>query len=425
MISLKNNILRIEKGNMDSFLRRLYEISFFLGIIMYYLFDAVLHYIGVGFFVLGAVIITFNKIINSKINIPINSIWYLGFLIFAEISSSWAYSASFAAYKYIKFMLMILFVCFGMVQYSDTKDDTEKLSSIYLLASSTILIVLLIVTPFDNWFAGYFGTALGGDNSNTFGYIMFTSILLSFYKAYLKNQRLYYILTVLYIFGVAISSSRKSSFLALFGIMFIIFFAFRKKHHFIHFIVALIGCLIAVYSLFRVELLYDMIGFRFEKLFDFLQDNTSAGEFQSLQKRQFMIEYAKILFKNHPVLGCGFGNFTVLIDLEPQMDLSYAHNNYWEILADLGVTGFVIYYWFYLYLFVSFIIKFFRKQFNNMTLLAFTLLICEVIAEWGTVSMAFPFCQLTIAFIYLYFSTDNTASRKKFYYTEKSDLNNI
>lgn len=104
---------------------------------------------------------------------------------------------------------------------------------------------------------------------------------------------------------------------------------------------ALIVC---VYNLLlRVELLYNIMGHRIEDMVnafvmkDFSNSGGSTGE------RGNMILFGLSLFARSPIWGWGLNSFQELYG-NATGHYAYAHNNYVELLADLGIIGFVWYY---------------------------------------------------------------------------------
>lgn len=415
MVSFKNGILRIEKSGTDRVFRLPYEISLYIGILFYFRASMVpTHYVGVAMLIASPVIITAGKLYYKQINKPLLSIWYLLFIAYAEVSSAWAYSPTTSALKYIKFMMVALVVCFGMTQYVDNKNDFERILTIYLCAALSIMLVELIGTPTSRWFSGYFGHYVSRSNANTFGFIVLFASIIAFYKAYILHKRIWYLPTALFLLGCILSSSRKAVLISVFGIMFILLFAVGRKHHILHFFLA-IGAAAFIFALLMSnETLYGTIGNRFETLIDFA--NNEETKHGSLQLREYYIDFAKLLFKRKPLIGQGFANFANLIALETNSEQIYAHNNYWEILADLGIFGFIFYYWIYIYMIVKLLVALYKKKFTYLKLLALAMLISEFILEWGVITMYSPYHQIIIALIFLCATTD-AEDKKMFFYT--------
>lgn len=417
MVSFKDGILKIEKNERDRFFRFPFEICLYLGLVFYNLVNSPLHYVGVAILIAGAIIITAGKLFNSRINFPILSIWYLAFLCFAEMSSLWAYSPLTSAFKYIKFMLLILTFCFGITQYADTKKDVERLMDIFLYVSLTIVLIEYIGTPFEKWFEGYFGSFICGSNTNTFSYITMFAALMAFYKSYIKGKKLWYLATVLFLFSCLLSSSRKAVAMSSFGILFFILFAVGRKHHILHFIIAILTVAFIFSLIMTNDVLYNVIGYRINTLIVFTNDSEAINKTDSLQLRDYYINFAQVLFHRKPIFGQGFANFATLLNAETNQGYFYSHNNYWEILADLGIVGFILYYWFYIYMAIRLIIRLVRKEFTELKLLAATMLVMEFILEWGVISMFFPYHQTVITLMYVFINVYDKEDKKKFFYS--------
>lgn len=421
MLSLKNGVLNIhfDKKNTSNNYRRIFEICFFCGIVFHFLYISVIHYLGVGLFLFGTFLITIERIQDSKLNNLTHSAWYLMFIILAEISTVWAYSPTTSAFRYANFMMLILVIGFGMAQYVMTPGDAERLIGIYAAAAFAIALIEFAGTPFSLWFEGFFGGYVSKNNTNTFGYIVLFGSISAFYKAYVKGKRLWYLPMIIMLIGCVLSSSRKAAVMSIVGILFIVLFSFGRKHHFLHFFALVFFAALTFVIIMTNDTLYGVLGKRFSTLMEFMNDNTMVDF--SLHKRDFFIEYAHTLFARHPIIGNGFANFAELLYHKTDVGRYYAHNNYWEILADLGIVGFITYYWFYAYILVKLAVDFVKKGFNNLTMFASALIFVQIILEWGVISMQYLPAQIVIALVFVCTQAGSMDDKKMFYYNQKSD----
>ena len=118
-------------------------------------------------------------------------------------------------------------------------------------------------------------------------------------------------------------------------------FSKNRKMRFIHIIIALILLIIGILAIFETDALYKIIGYRLENLIKFNSGETVQEG--SLPMRKFMIDYAKQLFRSRPILGYGYANYSIMLAENTYLRRAvYAHNTYYELLADLGIVGFVI-----------------------------------------------------------------------------------
>ena len=83
-------------------------------------------------------------------------------------------------------------------------------------------------------------------------------------------------------------------------------------------------------------------------LIDALQGRGEKGSSAVLRAQMIRIGWNS--FKQHPLLGIGYGCPHLLASREMNFD-TYLHNNYIELLAGGGIIGFSIFYSIYIYLF--------------------------------------------------------------------------
>lgn len=420
MVSFRNGILKIEKSsdlNNSRRYRFLYEICLYIGLIGYYIMTyPILHYAGVAALIAGTLIITYENLRSFRINKSLFSLWYLGFIILCELSVLWAYSPTETAFLYLKMLIIILINGFGITQYVNSRADVERIFNIFLYVALTTALIQFICTPFSLWFNGYFGGYFGGINTNVFGYILMYASIIAFNKAYNHHKRIWYLAVVVFLTGCVLSSSRKATAISAFGIISVILLSYKRKHHIFHLFLAVLSAATVLMLLIENDFLYQIIGYRIKTLFNFIDGNYSNAKIDSLKLRTFYITFAKELFQRHPIHGNGFISFHSMLNDETGMGNAYAHNNYWEILADLGIIGIIAYYWIYAYMLYKLIVNFIKNGFNNAICLGFVMLVSEVILEWGVVSLYQFYCQLVIVLIYICVSQSDT--QKKFYYSE-------
>ncbi len=94
---------------------------------------------------------------------------------------------------------------------------------------------------------------------------------------------------------------------------------------------------VVLWAIFKVEALYQTIGHRFKEFFELLTGE-GASDYSFIARQKF-IELALKYWLDAPVLGNGMDSFRTLSGLNV-----HCHNNYLEILCDLGLIGVLIYY---------------------------------------------------------------------------------
>ncbi len=421
MISVKDGVLKIGSGSFEVTMRLIYEICFFLSIIIYYdFYNTTLHYLGIMLSFLGTGCILLTKITRRKINHVSFFVWYSLFMIFARLSSLWAFSPSTAQFQYFNIMIFALIHSFGVTQYVENKEDFEKITAIFPLSVAVIGLSQLLASSPSVWFGGFFGTTLGNNNPNTFGIIMMYAAIIAFYKAYSLSKRRWYFVFAFTFFCCIISSSRKAFLVALISTVITMIFSKDKKYRIIHLMISFFIITFGLFLIFESESLYEIIGWRLENFFKFnTGENVREG---SLPIRKFAIDFAKQLFRNKPILGYGYANYSLLMsEMTYSRRIIYAHNNYYELLADLGIVGFSIYYSSHVYIGIRLIIKFFRESFSTIILLPIILLVAKLVCDYASITMLDPYAQTILAITFSGIFIDSSQKERQFYYEQESE----
>lgn len=166
----------------------------------------------------------------------------------------------------------------------------------------------------------------------------------------------------------------------------------QKKGRTITIIVILAA--VSFYLLFHVPFIYDTIGYRFESLFDLMKGEKGEA---SENARLFFIMEGFNAFLDTMWAGHGLDSFRELIG-----DGSYAHNNYIELLFDLGLPGTIAYYSMHLWLLIKLIKE--RSGNNSIYINAvIAIIFCILFIDYAMVSYNERLSLLTIIFLnYIY-----------------------
>ena len=309
--------------------------------------------------------------------VKLPTLWYGTFLLFSLLSVLWAQYSEDLTLRYISKMLQVLIICFCITLYIRRKKDLERFLSIFIAACAiTVVSVLVRVSPAE-WFEGFLGRGVTGNNINIVAYTCVAGLCLAFYKAYYLKLRSYYLPAVLMAVYIVLSSSRKALLMAAVMLLGMALFFVKKKNYIFKLFAVLIILCVAAVAIFEVPVLYEAIGFRFEKMFNYFFAGDIAVD-GSIALRQSFATVAAQEFAEHPFFGVGLANVSYLLFLYFGRQ-TYVHNNYLEIASGLGITGLILYYWYYIYL----IIRLARKAYRGDSLCAalFFLMIVMVVGE--------------------------------------------
>lgn len=407
MVSLKDGILRLNLASGIPDL--LWGVSFFMLMLSvicfgsttvganYFYYFVFFLFIGISLSISLA-----ERLRTGKIFISLHTFWYGLFVLLAFASSIWADSFA-TSFVPLSKIIQILAVTYCLILYLDRESRMQQYIRIVLAASAFLMVYLFVKTPAQQWFSGFLG-AVTSYNSNDVGCALTIAVLFSFYEAYVRHRKAFYFVCVPFFFTVILTSSRKALFMSVLGVLLMVTFNYRARNYILRVLCAILTGVLTIVLIYNIPFLYQTVGVRLDHMIEYLfSDRTSGATIDySLTLRRFYIDMAKSFFKERPFFGIGLNNFSYRI-LEYGKTFSYAHNNYWEIAADLGIIGFITYYWFYAYLFV----KLTRQMINGhkSALLFMTVLLLFIIFEYGMVNyykmqvhlvLAAAFCAVSL-----------------------------
>lgn len=321
------------------------------------------------------------------------ALWLLVFTVFAATSAVWAITPSlvFVTMKSLVIHMMIFLLLRSSIR---TQKDIEFLLKLLLVACVASSIYLLFTNASILQQTTEIGDRLGsqdGWNANSIGMMTAVGALLSVYffrNASGVSSKILLVLIVVFLGIVSlITGSRKAVVMLMGGFAAYIFLSSKgKRIRSLFFIIFLL--LVLWYLIMEIPYFYSIVGWRMEA---FLSQFTGEGELDGSSKyRQILIDAAIDAWKQKPFFGHGLDCFRHFGKLATGKDF-YAHNNYVELLADLGVFGFVAYYGGYVYA----LIKSWKNRKNQLSILMFVLICVMLVVEYACVTyMGFLFGTL-------------------------------
>lgn len=277
----------------------------------------------------------------------------VGFVLFSTASLLW--SASFTQYRSaILSIVQIFLLSIVLMSTANSPKRIDYLFDCMYFVAWSMLIYIIIKTPAADWRDMIFGSyslstdagRLGptiGMHPNACGNNL--SILIVFSTARFSQDKKWKNAVQLVLLAVCLMFTKSRASMALCCLGIFIFIALYKKLTYkqIAVIAGAVLCLIlVVYLSLTNEILYQLYGRRMESLLYFFERSPSTTD-ASVLGRMRLQELAINVFKAHPIIGVGINNFRSYNNLS-SLSGYYAHNNYLELLADLGIVGTLIYY---------------------------------------------------------------------------------
>lgn len=322
--------------------------------------------------------------------------WLLIFILLYYISIIWSKNADdLLYYSYRSYFFQIAVIAFIVENDINNKKDIEDYLRIILLATIYMIIALLINTPLTEWGTERLGESIGM-NSNSVGMRIAFSIVILFYFAE-KKKALYVLAVPLAIVGL-FSGSRKSLFMMLLGIVVFLIVGKESNKKIRNILISLLIVSFILYEVMNNPVLYGVLGHRVQNALNFMTDTGSVTGENSIIERSFYRKTAMHMFWERPLLGWGGNGFVTRMRDMNYSHVAYSHCNYTEMLADLGLVGFIFYY----SLQARILINAFKNRWNDrIYIVALSITIANLFGEYFYVSYIDVYTQTILLLMFV------------------------
>ncbi len=269
-------------------------------------------------------------------------LWYAPFVAICFISSLYAPSMSISSNMFAYLIMAFLFGL-SITIFLSYEGALSYIKYTYIIVALFVGIRLIFSFEQEHWWS-----RLGeGFNMNENMVALYFIIPFCFAaNDFLeKKQRIFNALAILvFSYVIMLTGSKKAIFAAvLFVFLFSIIKAGKITKRMRAFII--VGILVVVlYNLvMKVEILYNVLGYRIRLMINTLRSGDFESSDDSTGVRGGMIVFGLKEFLKSPVWGRGLNAFNKLYGDETGF-YTYAHNNYVEVLVSVGLIGFCVYY---------------------------------------------------------------------------------
>lgn len=333
---------------------RLVSLLFISSIPLMPLYGMKIHYI------LGFLSIIFLLIQTVFVKKAIDKLIYFEIIYIVFICYSWFNSSnapSIVDSKYLvknmAFNFCSIVTSFRLLMMSRKEHENIIIKVLEVFSYSTLIIsiyciiVEYILMPGTGQRLGHIVFANQYGTRMTYTFNLFISSLYIIFQILNKNinkykRSKYFFLLSFFLVCSLISGTRKLLLgLVIFLIVYMILDRRINIYNFLVYIILGIISIVGLYvSIMKIDILYNTFGNRIETLFQQMTQGSGDG---SLWERNLMIDYAIKYFKINPLTGNGTDAFRFKFANDTGIFL-YSHNNFTEILCNLGIIGFFIYY---------------------------------------------------------------------------------
>ncbi len=275
------------------------------------------------------------------------TVWFIIFFLICSISCVYSLNRS-VSFTMVSTVLKVFIFAFMLFNIVDDKSRVEKVMLVNSL-STLILFAYLAYSGELLLEEERLGESLT-DNANIFATVFMVGAFCSVYFIFFSNKKIYKVLFtagfILQEFALSLSGSRKNFILPIVLLCAMILMSADRngrKHTVLRLLFVAALLILFLWALFNIPVLYDSIGYRMEGLFSSVTGEGTVDA--STQIRSILVDQALSYWKESPLVGNGIDVFKTLTGYG-----CYAHNNYAELLCDIGIFGTVVYYAVYVYL---------------------------------------------------------------------------
>lgn len=323
----------------------LFDASFLLYLIVYFVFNDGAEFSTIRLVATmmlgGAIILQFLAYIRTM---DMLFIGYMLFILYGFLSIIWAKYDS-AVTGTMPSMIRILIVFIGLRGRLQDETDIDVLLGAYLIA--VVFRILYVANLMISFYTiQYFYIHRFGDNfnynSNETAMMACVCILILIYWSRKYKFKKWYIFVGLFLIATIVITQSKKGLIGV--VLGIILFSIMKENgasgKLKKFLLAAMMVILVTEALINIPILYELIGYRFDQLNESIFGNAVLGT--STGNRLALIKQALNVWLDNLFIGVGLNNFS---SYQSVGSIGYyAHNNYAELLADLGIIGFCLYY---------------------------------------------------------------------------------
>lgn len=187
----------------------------------------------------------------------------------------------------------------------------------------------------------------GFENPNRYGYALTIAYIIGIYFLKISKRPIikFFIVSslILIAFETLINIGSKKAILLLILSTIFFFFETLLQLKLRYKIVLFVALLLTINLIFSFVIENSTQFYRIENFFDFLSGEAAD---ESSQERSAMFISGVQMFMERPFFGNGFGAFKSLSGFG-----TYSHNNYVQLLAELGLLGFLLYYYIFFFIY--------------------------------------------------------------------------
>ena len=345
---------------------------------------------------------------DFKINIKFNAAdnWMLGFLLISALSVLYAGDIV-ATIDSLKALIVMFLVCFLISKEIKKQNSLLEMLWVVFFALLTVAIYLYLCVDFNTFVLTRIGVAdTGRWNVNDIGMMASIGILVGImlFNDTNKIMKLFLIASLPFLLYLDVIAASRKAILMLVICLCGMRILNNPTKVVRNIMFVAIGVCLTMYLIFEVPFFYELIGWRMEGMVALLRGESIEADSSAIT-RAMMLHSAMQTFYDNPIFGVGMNNFRFFNIVR----VTYAHNNFAEIAADLGMLGLVAYYWIYVYIIRDYFKKY--KKHDRILTFLFMIIIVYLINHMALVTIT---DMLQCIFICLYAAYSRVGNTERF-----------
>jgi O-antigen ligase len=312
-------------------------------------------------------------------------IWYSVFLFYSIVSIFYSVNKGDSFYAIIG-ELTSFFIVIILIYYIKSRKRLLNSIKIYIIATSymTIRYFMFESSMFvNNGRSATFGLDINGWYYNTTAQVIAFAICMCIFL-FIYEKRIRWLLPIPAICYLLIRTGSRKAVLMI-AISIIIFCILKWSKKIISFTTLLILVFITCLGIWFVNLDLEISHALLRIINGWIRADYTNSDHSTIERLYFINESWN-MFLRKPITGWGIGSFSEhLRQVGYSFIAIYSHNNYLEMLACLGLVGFLLYYSVYFKILLNTILSW-QKDKNNFCVLVFVLILTLLFCEIGVVT---------------------------------------
>lgn len=342
--------------------------------------------------------------INIKFNIA--DMWMAGFMFLSAISVLYAAHKE-ATIDSLKTLIVMFFVCFLIGKEIKKRESLREMLWVTFFSLLIVATYLYLYVDFNSFVLTRIGAAdTGRWNVNDIGIMASIGILIGImlFRDTNRLMKLLLIFSIPFLLYLDVMAASRKAILMLVICLCGMRILNNPTKVVKNILFITVGVCLTMYLIFEVPFFYELIGWRMEGMIALLRGEPTVADSSSIT-RAMMLNSAMQTFYDNPIFGVGMNNFRFFNIVR----VTYAHNNFAEIAADLGILGLTAYYWIFLYIIKNYLKKY--KLHDKMMNFLFVIIMVYLMNHMGLVTIT---DMLQCIFICLYTAYSRVGNTERF-----------